>query len=164
MAEGPRVTETRLPGVGIRFDFTTRDGDRVVVVNHHSGRCELLVCSREDPDACREVLRLSREDARALAEVLGQSKVTEEVTTMRLSMQGLTIDWLPVGEDSRCAGCTLHEVEHQDEEAASIVAVIRGGKTIPSPPSTFALEPGDVAVVVGTPEGVEALARLLHSF
>ncbi len=92
------VNETRLPGVGIRFDFTTqRRRPSVVVINHHSGRCEILLCSKDDPDACHEVLRLAREDAKALAEVLGQSQVTEEVTAMRLSMQGLTIDWVPVG-------------------------------------------------------------------
>lgn len=157
------INETRLPGVGIRFDFTTRDGARVILINHHSGRSEVLLCSPDDPDACHEILRLSKEDARALAEVLGQSQVTEEVTSMRLSMQGLTIDWLPVGDGARCAGCTLHDIEHQDEEAASIVAVIRKEKTIASPPSSFTLSPGDVAVVVGTPRGVEQLATLLRS-
>jgi len=154
---------TRLPGVGIRFDFTASNGGRVVVINHHSGRCEILLCSEEDPDACHEVLRLEREDARALAEVLGQSQVTEEVTAMRLSPQGLTIDWLAVDLASPCAGCSLHDIEHKDEEAASIVAVIRDDKTIAAPPSTFVLQGGDIAVVVGTPRGVEALANLLRS-
>ena len=157
------VNETRLPGVGIRFDFTTRDGARVVVVNHHSGRTEVLVCSKDDPDACHEVLRLAKEDARALAEVLGQSQVTEEVTSMRLSLQGLTIDWLPVGVGSLGAGRSLHDVEHEDEKAVSIVALIRAENTIPAPPSSFTLKAGDVAVVVGTPEGVEAMATLLRS-
>jgi TrkA domain protein len=157
------INETSLPGVGIRFDFTTREGDRVVVVNHRSGRSEILVCSKHDPDACHEVLRLSKEDARSLAEVLGQSQITEEVMSMRLSTQGLTIDWLAVHEDSRCAGCSVYDVEHLDEEAASIVAVIRGETTIPSPPSTFTLEADDVAVVIGTPDGVEAMAALLRS-
>jgi TrkA domain protein len=157
------INETRLPGVGIRFDFTTQDGARVVVINHHSGRCEILLCSQEDPDACHEILRLAKDDARALAEVLGQSQVTEEVTSMRLSMQGLTIDWLPVGEGAPCAGCTLYDIEHQDDEAASIVAVIRGASTIPAPPSAFVLTPGDVAVAVGTPRGIEGLATLLRS-
>jgi TrkA domain protein len=157
------INETRLPGVGIRFDFTTRDGARVVVINHHSGRCELLLCSEQDPDACHEVLRLAKEDARSLAEVLGQSQVTEEVTSMRLSTQGLTIDWLPVGPAARCIGGSLYDIEHQDEEAASIVAVIREATTIPAPPSSFTLQPGDVAVVVGTPKGVEAMATLLRS-
>jgi TrkA domain protein len=157
------INETRLPGIGIRFDFTTTDGGRVILINHHSGRCEVLLCSKEDPDACHEVLRLSKEDARALAEVLGQSPVTEEVTEMRLSMQGLAIDWLPVGEGAPCSGCSLHDIEHQDEEEAAIVAVIRSDSTIAAPPSGFVLAPGDVAVAVGTPRGVESLAGLLRS-
>jgi TrkA domain protein len=158
------ITETSLPGVGIRFDFTTRDGDRVVVVNHRSGRSEVLVCSKQDPDACHEVLRLSKEDARSLAEVLGQSQITEEVMSMRLSTQGLTIDWLPVHPESNCVGRSVYDIEHLDEQAASIVAVIRGETTIPAPPSSFALEAQDIAVVIGTPKGVEAMASLLHSF
>jgi len=157
------INETRLPGVGIRFDFETLDGDRIVVVNHHSGRVEILLCSEDDPDACHEVLRLAKEDAKALVEVLGQSRVTEEVTHMQLSLEGLTIDWVNVDEVSACANRTVHDVEHQDEEAASIVAVNREGTTIASPPSAFVLKPGDVAVVVGTPEGVEALSRLLQT-
>ncbi len=157
------INETSLPGVGIRFDFTTREGDRVVVVNHRSGRSELLVCSKQDPDACHEVLRLAKEDARSLAEVLGQSQVTEEVTSMRLSTQGLTIDWLPVHPASQCVGRSVYDIEHLDEEAASIVAIIRDVTTIAAPPSTFTLQPDDVTVVVGTPEGVEAMADLLRS-
>lgn len=157
------VNETRLPGVGIRFDFTAQDGSKVVVVNHRSGRCEVLLCSRDDPDVCREVLRLAREDARALAEVLGQSQVTEEVTAMRLSTQGLTIDWLQVTPTSTWVGRTVYDAEHQDDEAASIVALIREDTTIPSPPSTSTLRAGDTAVVIGTPRGVEALSRLFQS-
>jgi TrkA domain protein len=109
------------------------------------------------------VLRLAKEDARALAEVLGQSQVTEEVTSMRLSLQGLAIDWLPVGEGAPCAGCSLYDIEHQDDEAAAIVAVIRNESTIAAPPSPFTLTPGDIAVAVGTPRGVETLATLLRS-
>lgn len=159
----PGINETRLPGVGTRVDFTTRDGAKVILISHHSGRCELLLCSQADADACHEVLRLAKEDARALAEILGQSQVTEEVTSMRLSMQGLAIDWLPVGESSPCANCSLYDLEHQDEEAAAIVAVVRRDSTIAAPPSTFVLAPGDIAVAVGTPRGVETLATLLRS-
>lgn len=156
------IRETRLPGVGIRFDFVTRAGERVGVIAHHSGRRELIVCGSDDPDVCRNVVRLEEEDVRALAEVLGQSHVTEELQTMRLTLQGLTIDWLPVSTTAPCANCTVHDVEHHDIEAASIVAVIRHGNTIPAPPSTFVLEPGDTAVAVGTPSGIKSLYGLLQ--
>lgn len=157
------IYETRLPGVGIRFDFRTQSGERVVVVNHHSGRVELMRYPKDGPEECHEVMRLGKDDAKALAEVLGQSRVTEDVTRMQLSMEGLTIDWLSVEAESVCQRCTLYDVEHHDDEAASIVAVVRDGKTNAAPPSTFELRPGDVVVVVGTPEGVAALARLLQA-
>ncbi|NLE22247.1 MAG: cation:proton antiporter regulatory subunit [Actinobacteria bacterium] len=156
------INETRLPGIGTRFDFVTQEGAKVVLINHHSGRCEVLLCSKEDPDACREVMRLAKEDVRALAEILGQTQITEEVASKRLSLQGLAIDWLPVDEKAPCANCSLYDIEHKDDEAAAIVAVIRGDSTIAAPPSAFILLPGDIAVVVGTPRGVETLATLLR--
>ena len=157
------IRETRLPGVGIRFDLPLENGDHVVVVNHHSGRVEILLCSKDDPDACHEVLRLARPDVQAFAEVLGQSRVTEEVTRMQLSTEGLTIDWVSVDSASACGDCTLHDIEHRDEAAASIVAVVRDGTTTTAPPSSFVIKPGDIAVVIGTAEGVDALTRLLQS-
>lgn len=42
------------------------------VVRHRDGDRELLVFSREDPDACAVSLRLRGEDARLLALLLGE--------------------------------------------------------------------------------------------
>ena len=98
----------------------------------------------------------------AFAAQIGTMKLTEEVDAMRLELQGLSIDWVPVTTTSACATCSVHDIEHKDATAASIVAVIREGTTIAAPPSDFVLGPGDTAVVVGTPEGVRALFRLLQ--
>lgn len=156
------IVETRLPGVGIRHEFITQHGERLGVITHHSGRRELIVCGAHDPDVCRDVVRLEERDVRALTEILGQSQVIESVNDMQLSMQGLTIDWLPVSASAPCASCTLYDVEHADESPGTIVAVVREGRTIAAPPSTFELEPGDTVVVVGTPEAIKALSSLLQ--
>jgi TrkA domain protein len=156
------ITETRLPGVGVRFDFTSSSGQRIGVIAHASGRRELIVCGSDDPDSCRDVVRLDEDDARTLAEVLGQSQVTEQVDAMRLQLYGLTVDWLPVSEKSACAHCTIHEIEHIEESSAAVVAVVREGELIATPPSTFALQPGDTAVAIGTVEGVDRLFKLLQ--
>ncbi|HSL95521.1 MAG TPA: TrkA C-terminal domain-containing protein [Thermoleophilia bacterium] len=158
------IKETRLPGVGIRFEFPLENDDHAVIISHNSGRAEIMLCSQDDPDVCREVLRLTKGDVKALAEVLSQSRVTEAATMRpQLLMEGLTIDWVSVDAASSCGNCTLHDIEHQDEEAASIVAILRDGKMTPVPPSSFVVKPGDIAVVVGTPEGAEALGHLLRS-
>src|SRR6266540_2111426 len=63
------VNETPLPGVGLRYDFTTRSGRQVGVVSHRSGRRDLLVYDRKDPDTCTEVVQLTEEEADTLAEM-----------------------------------------------------------------------------------------------
>ena len=39
----PEVRETMLPGVGVRHEFETADGERVAVLTHRGGRRELAV-------------------------------------------------------------------------------------------------------------------------
>ncbi len=158
----PEIHETRLPGVGIRFDFTTQAGERIGVIVHRNGRHELIVCSAEDPDVCRNVVRLEENEVRALAEILGQSHVTEEVQAMRLTMQELSIDWIPIHTKAPCASCTLSEANNKGEVPATIVALIRDEEMIPAPPADFLLKPGDTAIVVGTPTGIELFTTLLQ--
>jgi TrkA domain protein len=155
------VQETQLPGVGIRYDFVTSEGERVGVLLHRSGRRELLIYDRDDPDACRAVVRLDVDDTRTLAELLGASHVSEQLAAMQ-QIEGLAIDWVTIPPTSKAVGRTLRDAALRTETGVSIVAVVRGNETVPAPGPDFTLEPGDTAVVVGTPEGIERLAALLH--
>jgi K+:H+ antiporter subunit KhtT len=65
------VTETPLPGVGVRHEFTTAAGERLVILSHRTGRREIAVYDRADPDASTTVLHLTPDDTRTLAELLG---------------------------------------------------------------------------------------------
>lgn len=154
------ISETNLPGVGLRHEFTTRSGDRVGVITHRTGRRELLLYDREDPDACREDVRLEEDESHALAEVLGGSQVVSHLQTMlQQSVQGVTIDWLPVDASWSCAGRTIAETMLRAKTGVSIIAVIRdgeSGETVPAPTPDVRLEAGDVIVVVGTPDGIRA--------
>ena len=67
------ITETQLPGVGVRHTFTTASGERLAVLSHRTGRREIAVYDRADPDACSTVLHLTPDDARTLADLLGGS-------------------------------------------------------------------------------------------
>ena len=76
------------------------------MVVHRSGRREILVYDREDPDTCRTVLRLSADDTLTLVELLGAFlAVTMHLGQMQQELEGLTIDWLTVAPD---AGCGAH--------------------------------------------------------
>ncbi len=70
-AQGVRATH--LPGVGEREEFMTSGGDCIGVVRHRGGDRELIVFSRDDPDACRLALRLRGDEARRLGALLGDA-------------------------------------------------------------------------------------------
>jgi len=74
-----RIEETRLPGIGLRHDFTTSDGTRIGMVTYHDGRRELLLFDDQDPDECRATVHLAEDDARVLADLLGGSQVIEHL-------------------------------------------------------------------------------------
>jgi TrkA domain protein len=152
------ITEVALPGVGVRHEFTSGSGRRIAVVSHRSGRQELALYQGQDPDACRTVLDLDGEDAATLATILGAPQLAATVEAMH-AIEGLAIDWLTVG--AAAAGATIGAGRYRSETGASIVAVIRTGETYPAPGPEFELAAGDVAVAVGTTEGLVQLRSLL---
>ena len=156
------VRETHLPGLGARFEFETARGSRLGVVLHRSGRRELLLYDRDDPDTCRDVVALDPEDSRTLAELLGGSRVAEELDRVQ-QVEGLAIDWLPLAPDSPFADGTIGDTRARSRTGTSIVAVLRGEEAFPAPGPEFGLMGGDTLLVVGTPRGIEDLSIVLRS-
>jgi TrkA domain protein len=157
------IQETNLPGVGLRHDFTTRAGRQLGIVTHRTGRRDLLVYDRDDPDACQEVVQLTDEEADALAELLGAPRLVEHLAGLTQRIEGLTIDWLPIRERSPYARRTIADTQARSRTGVSIVAIVRGDGAIPAPAPDADLEPGDTLVVVGTAQGVKELSKLLGS-
>ena len=156
------MRETKLPGVGVRHEFTTDDGDEVGVLVHHDGRREILVYDSDDPDKCSSILNLTASDTRTVSELLGASRVTEAVAAVQQEIEGLAIEWLEVPADSPALATTIGGGQYRTRTGASIVAVLRDGKSIPAPGPDFRVAAGDVIVAVGTGEGVSALRRLVR--
>jgi TrkA domain protein len=157
----PDITEAVLPGVGVRHEFTAANGQRVAVVSHRSGRREISVSRRDDPDATRTVLDLEPDDAAALGTVLGAPQLAGAVAAMQ-QVEGLVIDWVTVEPGSAAIGTTIGAGEYRSKTGASIVAVLRDRDTVPAPEPSFTFAAGDVAVAVGTAEGVAQLRSLLR--
>jgi TrkA domain protein len=156
------VRETKLPGVGVRHEFTTNAGDDVGVLVHHDGRREILLYDTDDPDTCSTLVALSSTDARTLSELLGASQVAEVVSAVQQEIEGLAIEWLEVPEGSPALTTTIGGGEYRSRTGASIVAVLRDGSSIPAPGPEFRFAAGDVIVAVGTGEGVAALRHLVR--
>jgi len=158
------VSETHLPGVGVRYEFTTCDGVQVGVVHHHGGRREVVVYDDDDPDRAASVLRLDGDDSRTLSDLLGATQVTEAVRAVQQQrIEGLTLEWIDLPARSAMVGRTIGDGELRSRTGASVVAVVRGDTTEPAPGPGFVFEAGDVAVAVGTSEGLELLRQALRS-
>lgn len=156
------VHETPLPGIGLRHEFTTREGRRVGIVSHRSGRRDVLLYDERDPDAAREALSLSGDEAEAVATLLGAARITRELSALQERVSGLVVEWLPLPSGSPYDGRTLGDTQARSRTGTSIVAIARGGAVVPSPGPEHDLRGGDTLVVVGTPAGVEAVAALLE--
>ena len=100
------VRETKLPGVGVKLEFTTDEGRIVGVLVHRNGRRELLIYDDDDPDSCSENLELTPADTRTLSELLGGSTVTEAVTAVQQQIEGLAIEWIEIPARSATIGTT----------------------------------------------------------
>ena len=156
------VTETQLPGVGVRHEFTTVSGERVAVLSHRTGRREIAVYDRADPDACSTVLHLSHDDTRTLAELLGGSPVSEAVSGVQ-QLEGVAVDWIRIRPGNQHAGATIGDGRFRTRTGASIVALVRGDETLPAPGPEVGLEAEDVVVAVGTTGGLRQLRDLLEA-
>jgi TrkA domain protein len=155
------IFETRLPGIGVRYEFTTAAGARVGVLVRRNGRREVLLYDGRDPDRCRASLELSVEDSAALVELLGGSKVTERISDLRHEVDGLSIEWVTIPAEGGLSGRSIGDGRVRTATGASVVAVIRGATSVPGPGPEFVLEPGDVALLTGSAEGVQLAAVVL---
>jgi TrkA domain protein len=156
------VSETSLPGVGVRHEFTTAGGERVGVICHRGGRREVLVYDKDDPDACTTILHLSVDDTRTLAELLGATQVSEALATVQQEIDGLAIDWIRLPPSSEHDGSTIADSKLRARSGASIVAVLRGDETMPAPGPDFQLVSGDMVVAVGRSDGLGQLRSILE--
>lgn len=115
----------------------------------------MLIYGKEDPDACH-VLSLGEEDQRVLVELLGGTQIVERLASIQYSVEGLAIDWISVPDSSKLVGRTIAHTQLRTRTGVSVVAVLRDEATFASPDPEFAFAADDVAVVVGTPEGIRS--------
>lgn len=158
------VNEVQLPGVGLRHDFVTRSGRTVGVVSHRSGRRDLVVYDADDPDRAVASVELTEDEGHTLSELLGGSRIVEHLEELSHQVEGLALEWLTVSATSALAGQSIADARVRSRTGASVVAVVRrDGEAVPAPGPEDALQAGDTVIVVGTPEAVAALTRMVEA-
>jgi TrkA domain protein len=157
------VIETKLPGIGVRYDFRTGTGTPVGVLIHRSGRRDLLVYSKRDSAATELTLGLDADDSRTLAELLGASRVAERLAAVQQEIEGLTIDWIRIEPGAEWTGLSLSAAGVHSITGASVVAIVVETGAIIAPGANDVLAPGATAVAIGTRQGIELLGDRLRS-
>jgi TrkA domain protein len=155
------IEHHNLPGIGVSHVLTTGRGRRIGVVSHRSGRRDLVIYDKADPDTSVVSVTMNGDEANALAELLGTARIVERLAELQRQVAGLVTAQLVIAPGSPYDGKTLGDTRARTRSGASIVAVVRDREVIASPRPDFGLAGRDLVVVVGTESGTEAVAAIL---
>ena len=156
------LRQTRLPGVGVKYSFTSAHGNRIAVIQHVDGTRELYVFTRTGDDEPHAVIQLEDDEARQLGAVLGgayeRPKIVED---LEMAFGELAIEWIPVPESSPAIGKTLAECAFRAKTGITIIAILREPEPVTGAQPTDVIEAGDTLVTVGKLGQYPAFRRLL---
>jgi TrkA domain protein len=156
------VNEMLLPGVGVRYEFTTREGEQIGIVARRGGDFEVVVYGKDDPDRARLAMRLDEEEAEAVAQILGAPRITQRFADLSREIPGLESARIEVLPGSPYADRPLGDTRARTRTGASIVAVVSGDRIATSPGPDHVLRTGDVLVAIGTADGLAELGSLVE--
>lgn len=156
------LRETRLPGVGVKYGFKTGDGARLAIILHNDGVRELYFFRHEHDEEPGAVIRLDDDEARQLGAIVGgayeRPKIVEE---LELALGELTIEWLPVPDDSPAIGRTLADCAFRQRTGITIIAILRDPEPVSGAQPGDVIQAGDTLVTVGKLGQYTAFRKLL---
>lgn len=156
------VKEVLLPGVGLRYEFTSKKGERIGIVARRSGDFDVVLYSVKDPDEARPVFRLTEEEAEAVAQILGAPRIAERFSELTREVPGLEAGQVHITPDSPFVDRALGDTRARTRTGASIVAIVRNEDVIASPGPAETLRPRDVLIVIGTEEGIAGVEHIVR--
>jgi TrkA domain protein len=156
------LRETRLPGIGVKYGFRTSTGGRLAVILHNDGRREIYFYRRAGDDEPRAVIDLDDDEARQLGAIIGgayeRPRIVEE---LEMALGELTIEWIPVPDDSPAIGRTLADCGFRARTGITIIAILREPEPVTGAQPDDVIQPGDTLVTVGKAGDYAAFRRLL---
>jgi TrkA domain protein len=155
------VKEVLLPGVGLRYEFTSHKGDRIGIVARRGGDFDVVLYAREDPDQARPVFCLTDEEAEAVAQILGAPRIAERFTELAHGVPGLEAGQVRITPESPFVDHPLGDTQARSRTGASIVAIVRDEQVLASPGPAEMLRAQDVLIVIGTEEGIAGVEQIV---
>jgi TrkA domain protein len=143
------ISEQDLPGIGRRYDLPLEAGRRLTIIVHHSGRRDLYFFERS-AESPAWALELTDDQARRIGAILGGAFFKPAVVEQIESIVGeFVVDWIALTAGDRAVGKSITELQIRRQTGMSVVAIVRGKKTLTAPDPDEVLEIGDRLVVVG---------------
>lgn len=155
------VKEVLLPGVGLRFEFTSQKGDRIGIIARRGGDFDVVVYGPDDPDQARPVLHLADDEAEAVAQILGAPRIAERFTELSREVPGLETGQVRIVPGSPFVNHPLGDTRARTRTGASIVAIVRNDEVLASPGPAEMLQARDVLIVIGTEDGIAAVEQII---
>jgi len=156
------VKEVLIPGIGLRYEFRSHDGDRIGIIARRSGDFEIVLYGNDDPDQARPVFHLNDEEADTVAQILGAPRIAERFTELTAEIPGVDAGQVQLRAGSPFVGRSLGDTRARTRTGASIVAIVRRDKVLASPTPTEILREDDVLVVIGTRDGITGVEQLVE--
>ena len=150
-----------LPSIGVRYEFTSHDGERIGIIARRSGDFDVVRYARDDPDQAQPIFHFTDEEADAVAQILGAPRIAERFTELTREVPGLEAGQVHIGPGSPFADRPLGDTRARTRTGASIVAIVRNDVVMASPGPAEILHANDVLVVVGTESGIAKVVQLV---
>ena len=153
------LRETDLPGIGKKYAIRLKEGRELVIIIYNTGKREIYLMEDEEASC---IFELTDDEARELgflvAGALYQPIKSEK---MELILKEVVMEWIKVEAGSNFVGKTIAELQIRRTTGASVIAIVRGDKIVPSPdPYKETILLGDTLVVVGTRHQINHLLEL----
>jgi TrkA domain protein len=156
------LSQTRLPGVGVKYSCLTAHGGRLTVILHNEGQREIYWFRHADDDEPEAVIGLEDDEARQLGAIIGgayeRPKVVEE---LEMAFGELAIEWVPVPDTSPAIGKTLAECAFRQRTGITIIAILREPEPVAGAQPGDVIRQGDTLVTVGKLGQYPAFRKLL---
>lgn len=159
--DGMDVKEVLLPGVGLRYEFTSHNGERIGIVARRGGDFDVVLYGPEDPDQARPVFHLTDDEAEAVAQILGAPRIAERFTELSREITGLETGQVHIVAGSPFVGHPLGDTRARTRTGASIVAIVRDEEVLASPGPAEMLHARDVLIVIGTEDGIAGVEQII---